>query len=109
MILRSEERGHVRRNDRSDVRHLLDGGLVSLHQTLEGAEMAGEREGRGLAHFPNAEPVEQARQRGATAALDGSDEIGGGLLPHPIELRELLRGQRIQIGRPADLYSLTTE
>jgi hypothetical protein len=67
----------VRRDDRSDVGHLLDARRVRTHQPLERAEMACERERGGLAHFANPEPEEQTWQRRVLAALDGGDEIRG--------------------------------
>ena len=92
MLSRREEGGDVRCNHRSDVRNLLDGELVGAHQPLERAEMPRESERGGLADLADAESVEQPRQRGALALLDGRQEIGGGLLAHALELQPAAAG-----------------
>src|SRR4029077_5355538 len=101
-----EERGDVRRDHRPHVRHLLDRRLVGIHEPLEWAEMLREREGRGLAHFAYAEPVEQSWQRRPAAAVDGCDEIRCGLLSHALELRELRGAERVDIRGSAHRIAL---
>src|SRR2546423_6650209 len=98
MFVGGEECRDVRGDHRAHVGNLPDRTLVRARQPLQRAEVPRQRERGRLAHFADTEPVQQPRQRRVLALLDGRQQVGGRLLSHALELRELRQCQRIQIG-----------
>ena len=73
-----EKRANCVGNDGPNIRHLSQTLFLSSHQGFQPAEMLGQRQRRGLAHFANPQRVQKPRQRRALDyhALDAGCKPG---------------------------------
>ena len=68
-------------------------------QSVERSEKERQIAGACFPHVTNAKRKHKARKRRFLALFDCFDEIGGTLLPHAFEFRQLLHRQSINVGR----------
>ncbi len=87
------------RADAFDRRQLL-GRL--RHHLVERAELLGQRERRRRTEMAHAERRHEPLQRLGARPVDRGDEVLRARRPDPVERRQLLDGQRVEIGRVAD-------
>ena len=84
-------------SDGPDVVHsgeLLQGGALD---GVQGVEPGGQDFARLLPHLPDAEGVQQPGQVLLLGALNGGDQVLGGLLAHPLQGLHVLRLQEVQV------------
>ena len=82
----TEELRYALRNDRPDIRHFFEPGLIGAHQHLHIPEGARQIARGGLPDIADAERIDEARECRVAAAIDGSHQVGRGLLAHALEL-----------------------
>ena len=103
--LRDERPVFVLREKRPDGARDLGSDAVDLRERLfrrisdgvQIAEVAGQELRHALAHHADTERVHEPREPALTGAGDRADHVLRGLLRHPLELRELVDGQAIQV------------
>ena len=82
--------------------HIVDGGELLLRgggQGVKGPEVGGQDLPRLLSHLPDAQGVEEPLQSPVPAGGDGRHQIGGGLLPHPVQGGQLLLPEEVEVRR----------
>src|SRR5262245_38795028 len=77
------------RHDRSDVRHALEGLFVRIQQRLERAEVGRQIPCRRLADVPDAQRIDEPRERRLLRACKRVQQVLRRLLGHPLEPGEI--------------------
>ena len=94
-----EKRANRLRENLAHIMHLHEVFDRGAAQSVERSEKERQIAGACFAHVTNAKRKHKARKRRFLALFDCFDEIGGALLPHAFEFRQLLHRQSINIGR----------
>ena len=105
----AKERNHLGRHDRAHVVHLPQRIDVGGEQGVQRAVPRRQRLRRGLAHFANAERVDEAGERGLLARLQSREQVLGGFGAHalkPFQLRLRDAVQARWIGNQAAAHQL---
>src|SRR2546422_692327 len=98
-VSRIVEEGPDRPRDRlADAVHLGQLGFRRLREPLETAEAGGEELRHALAHEPDTEGVQQARQPPRPRPVDGPHQVLGGLVAEALEVGESVDGESVKVG-----------
>ena len=103
-----EEGVHAARHDGAHVGHLqqlLFGGgrfCVHTHQRIERAKVFGQVFGGGLAHMPDAQRKQKARQRGLLGLFQRGQQVQGRAVAHALQHHQGAQAQAVQVGQRAD-------